>query len=136
MRLDLVVPEQPIAKGRPRAALVKGKVRVYTPSRTAKAEWLIKQHAMQAIDGRKPFLGPVRLTVTAFLRMPASIPKRDWATALPIKRPDADNYLKAALDGLAPCWGDDSQVVEIHLAKRYARDGEPPRWEISVEALA
>jgi len=26
-------------------------------------------------------------------------------------------------------------VVEIHLARRYARDSKPPRWEIEVEEL-
>jgi len=58
VRLDLVIPEEPMAKGRPRAALVKGKIHVYTPSRTAKGEWLIKQHALQAMNGRRPLPRP------------------------------------------------------------------------------
>src|SRR5438105_179040 len=119
-RLELVIPEEPIAKGRPRAAVIKGHAHVYTPAKTAKGEWLIKQWVTKAMKGRRPFTGPLEVYITAVLRMPTSTPKSKRFTAQPMKRPDIDNYLKAALDGLSPCWVDDAQVVKLGARKRYA----------------
>jgi Holliday junction resolvase RusA-like endonuclease len=86
------------------------------------------------MGGQEPLAGPLSVTVTAWVRMPASIPRRDRMTARPVKRPDLDNYVKLAFDGCSPLWGDDSQVVELRAAKRYAV-GSSPRWELAVEQL-
>jgi Holliday junction resolvase RusA-like endonuclease len=81
-----------------------------------------------------PLGGPVALAVVVYVPMPASIPKRERLTARPERRPDIDNYVKTAMDGLSPLWHDDAQVVELHAEKRFAVD-QPPRWEIAVESL-
>ncbi|MHB8393920.1 MAG: RusA family crossover junction endodeoxyribonuclease [Candidatus Dormibacteria bacterium] len=96
--------------------------------------WQIRQAAITAMGDQEPFSGPVRVEVTAYVRRPASIPKRDRLTALPTKRPDLDNYLKTVLDGCLPLWVDDAQVVSLTAAKVYAVTGSP-RWSISVEPL-
>ena len=89
---------------------------------------------LAALGSAEPFAGPLAVIVTAYLRQPASIPKCRRAVALPVKRPDLDNYVKCLLDGCSPLWGDDSQVVDLVARKRYATDG-PPRWVIQVEEL-
>lgn len=110
----------------------RGQSHGYIPTAAARACWEIRLAAAHALGSRHPFLGPVRLTVTAYVRQPASIPKRDRLTALPMKRPDVDNFAKTVLDGLSVLWRDDAQVTDLNMRKRYAV-GSSPRWEIRVE---
>ncbi len=133
-RLAFVVYAEPVAQGRPRVAVRGGKPHAYQPARSAQAGWEIRQAARAALGAQEPFSGPLAVTVTAWVRMPASVPKSRRLTAQPTRRPDLDNFVKLTLDGCSPLWVDDSQVVELSAAKRYALDG-PPRWAITVEAL-
>lgn len=47
---------------------------------------------------------------------------------------DADNYAKSALDALthAGAWLDDSQVVDLHVRKRFAQPGEQPHTRMRI----
>jgi Holliday junction resolvase RusA-like endonuclease len=129
--IRLVVPFEPVAKGRPR--FVKATGRAYTPPKTAIGEWQIRQTWLLQELVPEPLQGPVRLTLVCYLTMPQSIPKRDRDTALPTKRPDLDQYIKTALDSLwQHAYHDDAQVVDVIAHKRY---GSPPRWEITLECL-
>ena len=82
--------------------------------------------------------GPLKVTVTASLAVPASwsTKKRDAALAgviQPIGRPDVDNYLKM-LDALnSIVWLDDGQIVDARISKVYA---EQPSLRIEVETLS
>ena len=51
---------------------------------------------------------------------------RDSAPTWPTSKPDADKLARAVLDAVssAGTWRDDSQVVELHAVKRYAREHE------------
>jgi len=51
---------------------------------------------------------------------------RDGAPGYPAGKPDIDKLARAVLDGLTEggAWKDDSQVVTLALAKRYADPGE------------
>ena len=133
--LTFTVPDEPVAMPRPRVAVRGGKAHGYTPTGAQAAMWRIRQSAETALGDRPRFDGAVVVTVVAFVRMPASIPKRDRLTALPTRRPDADNFAKTALDGCDVLWLDDSQVTDLCIRKRYAVDSSP-RWEIRVESLA
>lgn len=124
----------PVAQGRPRVAVRGAKAHAYQPARSAQAQWEIRMAALAALGDQEPFTGPVSVTVSAWVRMPLSLPKRARPTALPTRRPDLDNLLKTVLDGCSPLWRDDSQVVTLHAAKRYAL-GSQPRWSIAVEAV-
>jgi len=124
----------PVAMPRPRVAVRGGKAHGYIPSHASEAMWQIRQQAIEALGDRPRFDGPVRLTVTAWVKMPAGIAKRDRATARPTRRPDLSNFVKLVEDGCDVLWLDDSQVVDLHASKRYAVTGSP-RWEIEVEAL-
>lgn len=95
----------------------------------------IKIAAREALGSEQPFTGPVSVAIWIYRKMPASVPLRDRATIRPTKKPDIDNFVKTALDGCSPLWGDDSQVVLLRAEKHYAQAGTDPRWEINVRSL-
>jgi Holliday junction resolvase RusA-like endonuclease len=133
--LHLVVVSEPVAKARPRVAVRNGRAHAYTPTKTANAEWRIRAAFLERFPGHRPLTGPLELSVVARIKMPASMPKKQRDTALPVTRPDCDNYLKTVLDALnGVAFVDDSQVVSVCLDKRYA-GGLPPSWEIHITEL-
>lgn len=135
MYLSLTIPGAPVAKGRPRITTAGGFQRTFTPKKTRDYENLIKSRAFDAMAGRPPIAEAVALEITAFVAIPASLSKVKRAAALsgdlkPVTRPDIDNYVKAALDGLnGVVFRDDNQVTDLRVRKRYS---DAPRLEIVV----
>ena len=98
--LSFEIPGDPVAKARPRASMVAGRARLYTPAKTNKYEARVAIFAQQAMAGRPVIAGPVALSVTALFPIPASWPKKRQAAARAgteqhTKKPDLDNVLKA-----------------------------------------
>jgi Holliday junction resolvase RusA-like endonuclease len=117
----------PVGKGRPRMSIgAHGRPVVYTPAKTRKYEAALRYAADAAMAGRLRFLGPVAVAVTARLPVPRSWPKKKQAEALagrlwPLSRPDADNFLKSAIDALnGVVVNDDAQFVRMTVEKRYS----------------
>lgn len=130
--LQFEVVTDPVAKARPRVALRGGSVHAYTPTKTQDAEWRIRTAFLTQFPGHQPFTGPVALHVVARIKMPSSLPIKRQGSALPTTRPDCDNYLKTVMDSLAGvAYLDDSQIITLTFAKRYARQS-PPCWEIQL----
>jgi len=140
MKISMIIPGQPVAKGRARITTVGGFARAYTPAKTRSYENIVRSHAQQimALRGLEPLEGPVALVLEAHLQIPASWSKKKTAEAIagsivPTSRPDLDNYIKAALDGLNEVvFKDDSQVVEISAKKVYS---ETPQLFVSIVKL-
>lgn len=136
MNVSLVIPGQPVAKGRPRISARGGFARAYTPSKTRHYEDLIRLEAGRVMAGRPPTEGAVSVVVDAYVAAPKSLSKKALAEALdgsrrPITRPDCDNYCKAALDGVnGIVFRDDSQVVNLTVRKFYS---DRPRLVVVVE---
>lgn len=87
----------------------------------------------EGIGNFKLLTGPIRFSVTAYLPMPKTISKKRRAAAMPVVRPDLDNYVKQVEDALLGyAYRDDAQIVTIIARKRY---GEPPRWEITLDEI-
>jgi Holliday junction resolvase RusA-like endonuclease len=126
----LVIPGEPIAKGRPRATVRGGKVRTFTPERTREAEAYVIRLAAERWAG-PPLSGPVRLRVEAFFPIRASWSKARQASEVGqphLIKPDADNLLKLyadALNGIA--YEDDAQIFDGRCLKWWA---PMPRVEI------
>lgn len=124
---------EPRGKGRPRFVRATG--HAYTPAETRKYEDALRYAAGEAMAGRPPLDGPVDLKVNVHLPVPQSWSGKRRREALagviwPTKRPDSDNYLKAAEDALNMIvFRDDSQVVHIEVEKRYS---DRPRLTIEV----
>ena len=129
------VPGKPIAKGRPRAAIRGGHVRMFTPERTVAYEALIALAGQDVMGPLEPLEGAVTLAIVATFAIPKSWSKAKKADAVAGKvwhtsRPDGDNILKAVGDGLnGVVWRDDSQIAHCSISKRY---GARPGLEIVV----
>lgn len=90
----------------------------------------VKAAAVDAMNGRTPFEGPLELLVTFVLVKPKSV-RRVW----PSVRPDLDKLTRAVGDALtsAAVYIDDAQVVQLTAVKRY---GVQPGAEVIVRMVA
>lgn len=90
-RQSFDLPWEPTAKGRPRSTR---KGIVYTPAKTRHAEAAIRYLLIE--KGARPFEreAPLAVSVTFYVRRPASAPRR---VVLPAKRPDPDRRDRCAL---------------------------------------
>ena len=134
--IKIVIPGEPVAKGRARYSNSGGFVRAYTPSKTKNAETLIKVNAMGEVarQGFKRSGQPLILTLMVFVPIPVSKLK-EWKKTciLPITRPDIDNYLKLVMDALnGIVYKDDNQVVCVKVFKLYSQS---PRLEIFIREV-
>ena len=132
-RIELVIPVQPIPKGRPRF----GKGHAYTPEKKRDYEQIVSLIARTAI--KRPLTGAVRLEISLYLQTPKSWSNRKIKAAeigdvRPTTKPDIDNLVKAVLDALNDGIGyvDDKQIVEMHCYEYYS---ETPRTEIRLEEI-
>lgn len=136
--IEFVVPGEPQGKGRPRIGRVGQHARMFTPAKTVAYEGLIALAAQEAMAGRELIAGPVLLEMRMLHPIPRSWSKKRQALALagevmPTVKCDADNCLKAVSDALnGVAWKDDTQVVNVALAKRYA---DAPRVEVRIVPL-
>lgn len=123
--ITVYIPGAAVGKGRPKFARRGNFVKTYTPEKTASYENLVKLAAQQAMGGREMMTCPMVVDVTVVVEPPASWSQKKQMAAFqqeiaPDKKPDLDNVLKALLDACnGVLWGDDKQVVEAHIRKRY-----------------
>ena len=118
----ITIGGEPVAKGRPRATR---RGMMYTPAKTRRYEAHGRLAAQLAMDGQPPIGTPCRAEITIDLPVPQSWPQKRWDAALrgdtrPTTRPDADNYIKSALDAInSIVIAEDSLAVEIHAKKKF-----------------
>lgn len=136
--IKFFVPGVPVAKGRPRVRVVKGRPMLYTPDETRDYEELVATVAKAAMAGLPPTGAAVSVFADVLLPVPASWSKRKREDALAGRifakvRPDSDNYLKAIKDGMnGVVYLDDGQSVRSTAQKRYA---EAPGVDVTVTVL-
>ena len=122
---SLDVPGVPVPKGRPRVTRAG---HVYTPQKTRDYEGRIRNATMILMAGRKPTALPCIVHVGVFFEPPRSLSKKKRAELFAgggfhAIKPDLDNVVKAALDGICGenmAIFDDKQIVEICSYKTYA----------------
>ena len=121
--INIYVAGQPVGKARPR---VTRSGRVYTPTKTMKAEASIQDAAREAMQGQQPLEGPVYVSAAFNMEIPTSWTKGKQSKArsdelMPTAKPDLDNLAKTILDALnGIVYRDDSQVVQMAISKRYS----------------
>ena len=139
MNVFIKVMGEPCGKGRPRFS-TKGKYpRAYTPAKTKSYEKSIEDEYLKDFP-RLLFAPntPLLIIVNAFMPIPKSTSKNNRISMLeghirPMKKPDADNILKAAMDALnGVAYEDDKQLVSTTCNKWYS---EVPRTEIIIEEI-
>ena len=120
---SVLVAGAPVAKGRPRVTKTG---HVYTPAPTRLYEIEIKLATRAAMKGNKPTEKPVVVHVCAIFEPAASLSKKMKKELIEGEvhaiKPDLDNLVKAALDGISGetmAILDDKQIVEICAFKRY-----------------
>ena len=135
-KLSFFVPGEPQGKGRPRFSTRSGAVRTYTPEKTVVYEAEIR--LAYAVANKKPDAlsdRPVVMHITAVYSIPKRATKAQRAgmergDIKPVKKPDADNIIKAvadALNGLA--YKDDAQIIDARCVKLY---GPEPGLEVTI----
>ena len=136
--LAFTIPGDPRGKGRPRATTIGGHPRMFTDSKTASYENLVKLAASQALGSRQPFDEPLMMIVTVRMTPAASDSGKKRAaklagTILPTKLPDLDNVVKAVLDGCNKvAFRDDALVVRLVAEKAYA---ETPGVDVMINPI-
>jgi Holliday junction resolvase RusA-like endonuclease len=139
---SFTVWDKPLPLSRPRfARIAGGGVRTYAASKDQTARFHIRSAWLRLEESLLD--GPLRLEVEVLLPLPKMMSKKKRKNALPVVRPDLDNYIKQVLDALQGyAFADDKQVVTIIARKRYAGgfpNGElqdqRPRWEIKLDEI-
>jgi Holliday junction resolvase RusA-like endonuclease len=130
----------PVAKGRPKFSKPKNSkfVMVYTPKKTKDYEGLVKEEANKKMQGIKALDCPLKVSVVVAVPLLKSWSKKRAQEALsgfirPTKKPDLDNFIKAALDACnGIVWRDDSIITRLSATKIYS---EKPALTIIVEPI-
>ena len=118
MMIKFSVPTEPVPFKRART---NGKRHFNDPRYTDYKNY-VGLHAKVAMQGRAPFDGAIRITVTVNTKYKPTT----------LQAGDIDNHLKAVMDALnGICFVDDRQIVDAHV---YLFKGEP-HIEIQLEAI-
>ena len=119
--LEMLIEPRP--KERPRATVIGGHARIYTPKDTENYEKKIHDAWVKA-NGEAPFSGPVVVRLHFGMSIPKSTSKVNKVGMLerrirPVTKPDVDNLAKSVLDAInGVAYKDDNQIVTL-LAKKY-----------------
>lgn len=142
--IRFTVPGIAQTKGSMRAFVPKGWSRPILTNDNKKAKgWqqLITERAADALaaSNLQPFSdGGVIVDVWFYFPRPQKylIPKYAHVDVPHTTKPDADKYLRLALDSLSRVvYRDDAAVIDAYAHKRYCAHGEFPRAEITVRAV-
>lgn len=114
------MPGEPVPKGRPRFAVVRGRAMAFTPDKTRVWEETIRVHALKAFvhcPWRKELQGDYGLHVVVRTSQKGK------------RRGDLDNHAKAASDSLNDVlFDDDSSVSTLLVQFDEAKDGDVGIW--------
>lgn len=133
MQYTFTVDGQPQGKGRPRFSRYSN--HVYTDRKTHDYESLVALSFMAAYPKAVPLDTAVSVLIVAYFGIPKGTTKHkrqlmESGAILHTVKPDADNVIKAVLDGLnGVVWLDDKQVTDLMIQKRYSNR---PRVEVTI----
>lgn len=122
------VPGPPHGKERARSTRTG---RHYTPAKTVEYEALVAAQARSAMNGQKPFNGPVAVEMEVIHTPPPSWTKKRATEAKNglgwhlITKPDLSNVLKSIEDGgNGVVWIDDRQIAALQVIRRFSDRAE------------
>ncbi|KMO85680.1 hypothetical protein AB840_12135 [Megasphaera cerevisiae DSM 20462] len=140
--MQLIVYGEPFAQERPRFSTFSGHVHAYDPKRSRAykekicAEAVHLMYKAKELGYQVPFDCPLQFALYIYRSIPKSFSKKKTQLAREHKiyahtKPDADNYIKCVLDGIAHgkskiLFTDDSRIVSIRAIKLY---DDTPRIE-------
>lgn len=134
MEYSFFVEGHPEPQARPRFSLKNGFLRVHDKQESIDYKTAIYKSAWNAFfrGGKKMLTGSLTLELTVYRMFPSSWSRIKGERAMkgeimPDTKPDLDNYIKIALDGIGLknypkiIFENDAQVVQIIATKRYVR---------------
>lgn len=133
MTESFFVEGSPVPQPRLRPQVTRyGRLRVVMPHDAQAWRLRVTLTARTCRTSVERLAGPLRVELLFILPRPRShftarghLSKR--APVAPVGRPDLDNLAKSTLDALnGELWADDAQVVQLSLAKQYARTRDEP----------
>ena len=122
--IELTIPGEVIAKGRPKFTSRGGYARAYTPKKTRDYEALVKYYALQL--KQEPLTEAIEVAISVHRVPPKSWSKKKQKEALdgvikPVVKSDIDNYCKSIIDGLnGILFQDDKQICKLIATKEYS----------------
>ena len=140
MEYSFFVPGHPEPQSRPRFSSrrigLKTITRAYEAEKVTSFKQTVYALARKAFNEKKVFLqGALELQLIVFREIPKAFSQKKAKLAAegqiyPTQRPDLDNYIKSALDGIGLknmpkiIFSDDAQIVRITAEKRYSFNGQ------------
>ena len=133
MNLTIIVPGEPVPKGRPRFSTAGGYVRTFTPAKTKSFEEIVKWNYLCTDHPKQPIDDNIHMQIDFYFPVPKSMKVSKFLniedTAMN-KKPDIDNLVKSVLDALNKvAYRDDALISSIFTKKRYSKN---PRTEITM----
>lgn len=135
MIVKFCVLGEPKAKSRPRASVINGHARMYTPKDTVNYENLVR-YTYQSEVGEK-LEGAISMDIKAYYPIPTSVSKKKREEMLTekvayLKKNDLDNTVKIIADSLnGIAYDDDKQIYRLSAEKYYS---DKPRVEIELRS--
>lgn len=133
MTVKFCVLGEPKGKGRPRASMINGHARMYTPKDTVNYENLVR-YTYQSEVGKK-LEGAIEARIVGYFPIPKSTSKKKAEMMRNKEIPytnkvDADNLAKCVLDSCNNiAYDDDKQIYKLTVEKWYS---DNPRVEIEL----
>jgi Holliday junction resolvase RusA-like endonuclease len=138
--IEVVIPGEPVAQGRPRFSSHGGFPRAYDPKKSKEGKQSVRFFVAKAMQDQdiEILSGPIMMRVQFGIKLPKSQERkrtprpRVWR----VKKPDLDNLIKLIKDG---CSGiaflDDNQIVKVSAEKIQCAQGEAPFTKIRFTEL-
>ena len=140
-KITFIVPGDVKGQGRPRAVIRGSHASVYERDEDKSYKGLIQLHASEAMRKKgydhfaEPMPDGISVELLCYVRIPKSMPKKNIEKALrgeicPMRKPDLDNVLKAALDAMnSVVYKDDKDVTKTMVCRYYS---DRPRLSVRV----
>ncbi len=136
--IQFIVYGEPVAQGRPRMTVVKGRAMAFDPKKSRDFKGDVKAVAQNYVP-EQMLQGPLELVIKIYRPIPKGMSKRKRELALsgdlrPTTKPDLKNYIAGVEDALEKMiYSNDSQVVSYGDTGKWY--GDPPRTEITVKEI-
>lgn len=137
MVISFTIPGNPVAQGRPRASIQRGKIHMRDPDKSRAYKQHVALVARQNAP-KKPIEAPVSVIIRIHRPIPASMTKKlreavKQGIHRPIVKPDCSNIAKGIEDAMnGIIYKDDSQIVDLTINKYYS---DNPRVEVEIETV-
>lgn len=126
--INVFIPGIPVPQGSKKAFVVGKRAVLVEANKDKLKPW--RQMIMYALEHFDPFEGAVQVTAVFVFPRPKSVKRKHMSV-----KPDLDKLQRALGDGMTDSGiiADDSRIVEWRTSKKYARAGQEPGVELTIQ---